>query len=135
MITGPSPKQMRKDDVDLHAQVDACNKETEAKEIAWLKTGPDKVFLYVKMPPNTHPNLAVRHFNPDENCTPRITTWVGTSIASQVEIGPRKLIGFQGHSGSYRRSVSCYIFGRRYTGWYFESSGDYCRLKLAKKQL
>lgn len=32
------------------------------------------------------------------------------------------------------QAVTCRIFGVLYHGWYMESSGDYCRLKKAKKQ-
>ena len=92
------------------------NLETERKEIEWLKTGPDNVFLYVKDDPW------------------RITTWLGTAVATHVTVGRSVYVG--GIAGRYarKRSVDCRIFGVRYTGWYYESAGDYCRLKKAKRQ-
>ena len=90
------------------------NRETERKEIEWLRTGPERVFLYVSENPW------------------RITTWLGTRVSTQESIGPKVYVGF-GHN-TYRRAVRCQIFGVLYHGWYMESSGSYCRLKRAKKQ-
>ena len=86
------------------------NRELEAKELEWLRTGPEKVFLYVRMPD-------------------AITTFLGTPVATHVVVGLRVRMGF---GGAYRRSVSCKIFGVRYVGWYMESSGSYCRLRRTK---
>ena len=94
----------------------AHNLAVEQAEIEWLKTHPDKVFLYVKLTPT----------NSD------IHTWLGTSVATHVWIGNRVSSGFGMHT--YRRAVTCQIFGVLYHGWYMESSGDYCRLKKAKRQ-
>lgn len=97
--------------------VSSYNKTIECAELAWLQTGPDKVFLYVA----------------GGNDKPwSITTWLGTVVSSYVRMGRRANVGFGYHS--YRRSVDCRIFGRRYVGWYYESSGSYCRLRLSKRQ-
>ena len=39
-----------------------------------------------------------------------------------------------GIAGPYarKRSVECQIYGVRYVGWYYETAGDYCRLRRAK---
>lgn len=97
------------------ADADAANRETERHEIEWLKTHPDKVFLYCKHDPKS------------------VHTWLGTSVATHVYLGPKVnggLFGFR----SYKRSVDCRIFGVRYVGWFYESAGDYCRLRKAKGQ-
>lgn len=98
------------------SEVDAYNRSVESQEIARLKTHPAHVFLYVRQ---SGTNWQIR-------------TWLGTVLDSHVHIGPRRYIGF-GH-GTYRRPVTCCIFGALYHGWYMESSGDYCRLRKAKRQ-
>lgn len=110
---------------------DRYNIELEAKEIAWLKTDPDKVFLYVKHP--------AKHYDGLGNVPPidvdyawKVTTWLGTVVCSYAHVGQRKVMGFGFHS--YRRAISAVIFGTLYHGWYFESSGSYCRLTKAKNQ-
>ena len=60
--------------------VDAHNREQEQQEIAHLKTGPDRVFLYVK-----HAN-ALKDFT--------ITTWLGTRVGSDEHFGPCVYTGF-----------------------------------------
>lgn len=97
------------------------NKTLEAQEIAWLKSGPEKVMLYVRHP---------------EQEAWSITTWLGTVVSDGAVFGQRQVTGFQGYyrGGSYRRSVTCRIFDVKYHGWFYESSGDYCRLKRAKVQ-
>src|SRR3954468_22682409 len=97
------------------SDVDARNCQTELRQIRQLKEEhPKRLFLYVKNGQTGY----------------EITTWPGTVVSSSVRMGDRSYTGF-GHN-TYRRSVRCVIFGVRYTGWYFESSGDYCRLKRAK---
>lgn len=102
--------------------VEAYNKEQEAAEIAWLKSAPNKCFLYV------HDGVNVG--NGHAPCW--ITTWLGTRVSDSESFGGRVRVGFGFHS--YRRSVDCRIFGTRYVGWYMESSGSYCRLRKAKVQ-
>lgn len=107
------------------------NKEQETAEIAWLKTGPPNVFLYVK-----HGAITGSAWDswalPGGATRIAINTWLGTSVGTHVYIGPRRNVGFGFHT--YRRAVSCRIFGIQYHGWYMESSGQYCRLRRAKVQ-
>jgi len=107
--------------IDLDAaKVADHNKEIESAELAWLATGPDKVFLYVRDADHS----LLRPYT--------ITTFLGTVVSTgYVGVGPRSRVGF-GHN-TYRRSVSCLIFGRKYRGWYMESSGDYCWLTRSKR--
>lgn len=100
--------------------VTAHNLATEAAEIEWLKTHPDKVFLYVGTIQSPFGREAWT-----------IHTWMGTILDPDAWIGPRRNVGFGYHT--YRRAVRCHIFGVQYCGWYMESSGDYCRLKRSKK--
>ena len=104
-----------------------ANRETERKEIEWLKTAPDKVFLYVNLPYT---------YWKDEygwNGLVEIGTWLGTRLnEGPAYLGPSRGSGFGDWTS--RRAVSCRIFGTLYHGWYMESSGDYCRLRKAKKQ-
>ena len=95
--------------------VDAHNKQLEAQEIERLKTAPEKVFLYVKV---------LEHGRAD------IHTWNGT-VVGNAELGPKRQFRCFGPFPSIRRSVTVCLFGKWYHGWYFESSGDYCRLKRA----
>ena len=105
-------------DIDA-AKVAEHNKKLEATELAWLKTGPDKVSLYVQ-----------DCYSVLESTKPTITTFLGTIICTAV-LGPKRYIGFG--RNTYRRSVSCVMFGHQYHGWYMESSGDYCRLTRSKR--
>ncbi len=94
------------------------NKETERKEIEWLRTGPDNVFLYVRM-----------------GDSPAITTWLGTVLSTQgLLIGPSVLVGGIAGPHARKRSIDTHLFGVRYVGWYYESAGDYCRLRKSKRQ-
>lgn len=104
------------------SDTDTRNRETEAREIEWLKTAPEKVFLYAHLP----------YAKQNSGAHAEIRTWLGTSVATDVCMDQRRYMGF-GHN-TYRRAVTCRIFGVLYHGWYFESSGDYCRLKKAKRQ-
>lgn len=94
------------------------NAGVEAREIASFKTGPERLFLYVKR----------------DGLDYTICTWLGTVVSDRAScaVGQRVQVGFGYHT--YRRSVDCVIFGTRYVGWYMESSGDYCRLRKAKRQ-
>lgn len=140
---------------DVPGTVEDRNRETERQEIEWLKTAPARVFLYVG-----HDQVlrsccraagklnAVRCPVCESVITdsPRgyvITTWLGTVLGTHVAIGQRRIMGFHAMPGrtnnpwfgkSYRRAVSCRLFGVLYHGWYFESSGSYCRLKKATVQ-
>jgi hypothetical protein len=106
---------------DSIQDADAHNRELERAEIEMLKQHPDKLFLYVKHGTDGYPHS--------------ITTWLGTVVNDFGRQTP--VFGNKVHVGfgySYRRSVDCVIFGVRYVGWYFESSGSYCRLRKAKNQ-
>lgn len=113
------------------SEVDTYNKGVEQREIAWLKTAPERLFLYVEHPSEPPENPTQNQLQ-DHAHGWKITTGLGTSIATYVGVGPRVKSGFGYHT--YRRSVSCRIFGVQYHGWYYESSGSYCRLKKAKRQ-
>ena len=114
------------------ADVDAYNRAQEQAELAWLRTAPDKVFAYAHLPAYVTASMACGPYTATELDRPAITTWPGTSIATHVCIGPRRYIGFD--RWTYRRAVTCRIYGVRYYGWYMESSGSYCRLRKAKGQ-
>lgn len=113
------------------------NKRVDAEMIEWLKTGPDRVLLYVYIGEKRDPNRlgsrltngGMSRANGDDI---QVRTWLGTRVSTHEYIGPRVNVGFD--RWTYRRSVSCRLFGVLYHGWYMESSGDYCRLKKAKRQ-
>jgi len=114
--------------VPLSAQdADTYNRLVEAQELAHLKTGPEHAFLYVEL---VHSAVQMEP-TPWLNCRGVVHTWTGFDLDTCASVGPRRYVGF---GGAYRRAVSCRIFGTLYHGWYFESSGDYCRLKRAKRQ-
>lgn len=111
------------------SDVGAHNKELERAEIEMMKTHPERLFLYVHHSKNHLPKtIRARHAGIPFS----ITTWLGTQVSESAIFGPRVNVGFGFHT--YRRSVDCVIFGARYVGWYFESSGQYCRLRKAKRQ-
>ena len=110
--------------------VPAHNRELEAREIAWLRTAPQSLFLYVKHPLHTTKYDADLRASDLFAC--EITTWLGTVVSESARMGMRARVGFGFHT--YRRSIDCRIFGTRYVGWYMESSGNYCRLQKAKRQ-
>lgn len=99
--------------------IEARNRETEAREIEALKAHPERAFLYASHDPSPKDR-------PTSNNT--LQTWMGTTVSSWCYCGPRVYDNF----GGYRRSVRAVIFGRNYYGWYYESSGQYCRLKRCK---
>lgn len=105
--------------VDI-ADVETHNQRLEREQLAELQTHPERAFLYVK-----HGELS----GFSSPCT--VTTWPGTQVG-QGTLGPRAYVGFD--RWTYRRAISVRIFGTLYHGWYMESSGDYCRLKKAKRQ-
>jgi hypothetical protein len=99
---------------------DARNRATERAEIEHLKTGPERAFLYVRHVPDAW----AKHHSPCQ-----IITWMGTVLDARAEMGPRVPIGSMAVFVAYKRAVRCVLFGRAYYGWYYESSGEYCRLK------
>jgi hypothetical protein len=113
--------------------IEAHNKALEAREIAYIKTGPAKLHLYVQEPTKyyTGPGMC-KPIDPDYNW--KVTTWPGTIIGPCAHMGPAyKTPGFGGWP-SKRRALSVVIFGILYHGTYYESSGNYCRLTRAKVQ-
>lgn len=130
---GPSGIITDIDGVPLSAEdAPAFNAELERQEIALLKTFPERVVLYVKAP---SVNLLRASMEPLE-LRWSIATWTGTVVASgsHVYVGQKREFSCFGPFPSTRRPVTARIFGTLYHGWYFESSGDYCRLKKAKRQ-
>lgn len=103
------------------------NKECERKELEWIESKPEKIFAYVKVLEDRFPEDECWY------CRAEIGTRMGKVISDPywTMIGPRRYVGF---GGSYRRAVDTRIGGVRYVGWWFESSGDYCRLRKAKRQ-
>lgn len=113
--------------------MDEQNKETERQEIAWLRSAPDKVFLYVHLDASYH---ALSFAERQQRCPlATVTTWPGTVVSDNaVRLGSARVFPAFGGFGSRRRAISVRLFGVLYHGWYFESSGDYCRLTKAKRQ-
>ena len=109
-------------------QVDAYNREQEARDLAALQDHPDKAFLYVKLAPQRQDMARVTYTN-QMTLSGSIQTWAGTVIDARTWFGPRRYIGY---NGAYRRAVTCTLFGVAYHGWFMESSGDYCRLTRSK---
>jgi hypothetical protein len=119
---GPSGSIKDVEGTPLEAKdADGYNKALEAQEIEWLKTGPERLFLYISRE------------EPKDGFTGMwtVTTWLGTKLA-YAAMGSKVQVGFGMHT--YRRAMSATIFGVLYHGWFYESSGDYCRLKRAKRQ-
>src|ERR1700723_935716 len=87
------------------------NKAVEASEIEALKAHPDKVFLYVKEYVSASKSEPIRY---------AVTTWLGTVVSADVQMGNRSRCGFG--FNTYRRAMSAWIFGTLYHGWYMESS-------------
>ncbi len=117
------------------------NAEVERAEIDAIKSGKlDRLFLYVKKVDTTeeHYQRALTQGYTPETTERRhwqahrwsIGTWLGTHLAWAIVGSPRRM----GFGWSTRRHVTVDLFGTLYHGWYYESSGDYCRLKRAKKQ-
>lgn len=117
--------------VPLEAKdAEAYNKSLEEQELAWLRTHPEKLVLYIKRPVKQLEGRTWNHIDPDYWW--QVTTWTGTVVCECAHVGPRRRMGF-GHY-SYRRAVTAVIYGCVYHGWYMESSGDYVRLRKGKGQ-
>src|SRR5262249_10837001 len=122
--------------IELETDAAEYNKELERQEIAWLKTAPEKVLLYVKAHEYGKDRLGTHLLNGAMSTANGdvidVHTWLGTRVSTHEWVGPRRSMGFGYHT--YRRAVCCKIFGVKYHGWWFESTGDYCRLKKARNQ-
>ncbi len=122
--------------VDVRPEdVDTYNRQLEASKLEWLKTGPEKCTLYIQRPDmecTQHIAGAIEHKG---NMYYGVGTWLGTRVGN-AWVGDRSISGFQGYyrGGTYRRPVTTRVFGTLYHGWWYESSGDYVRLKKAKRQ-
>ena len=114
---------------------EAYNKALEAKGLDWLRTGPDECFLYIQKPDMECTQHTASANERKGNMYWGVATWLGTRVGN-AWIGYRAISGFQGHrrGSTYRRPVTVRIFGVLYHGWWYESSGDYVRLKKAKHQ-
>lgn len=112
------------------SETDRQNKEIEAAEIEDIKKGPDRLFLYVGHKPMEGDPAKVYGVG-QEYWT--VQTWLGTFLGWAC-MGPKCQFPCFGRFPSVRRAVTVRIFGTLYHGWYFDSSGDYCRLKKAKRQ-
>lgn len=115
------------------------NRETERKELTWLQTGPDRAFLYVTMPvlardANNRPTCYATSQNGPEKERACIKTWMGTIVSSRTFIGHSVPVGGFADRYTTKRSIDCHIFGTHYVGWYYESAGNYCRLRKSKRQ-
>lgn len=111
------------------------NKQVEARELEWLKTGPEKVFLYVKAAGSNRVRFNRRGRSGERNQSHgpyTVHTWLGTVLDPQARIGSEVFSNLD--FWTHKRAITCTIFGVRYFGWFYESSGDYCRLKKAKHQ-
>lgn len=104
------------------------NKRIELEEIAHLHTAPNKVFAYVREAERTTYQIQNRIWPHQGHA---IITWLGTPIAENVSIHDRTTGGMFGYN-SYKYHVTCTIFGVKYNGWYYASSGNYCRLYKLK---
>jgi len=58
-----------------------------------------------------------------------IQTWDGVEIGRGRMTARRNFTSPGSWERQYRRWIDATIDGRKYRGWYCESSGDYCRLK------
>ena len=114
------------------SDVSAHNKQVETEELEWLRTAPDKCVLYVRLPKHVEPFASCGPNNATELNRPSVITWTGLSVGSHVYIGRRVQVGGIAGKWAYKRTVTCQLFGVRYHGWYYESAGDYCRLRKSK---
>jgi hypothetical protein len=109
--------------VDLRPyQVDAYNREQTERELAALQEPAcTRAMLYVTLDKGAVPSCGTYG---------RIHTWTGHELDARAHFSARRYIGFGYHT--YRRAVTCTLFGVAWHGWFMESSGDYCRLTRSK---
>lgn len=116
--------------------VETHNQRLEREQLAELQAHPERAFLYVEHHGFTdfHGKSSPKTFSTPEfpywSHTGAITLWTGAVLDPKAWIGELRRDNF----GGKRAAVDCTIFGVRYTGWYFYSAGNYCRLKRAKHQ-
>lgn len=100
------------------------NREHDAREVEALKRHPERVFLYVKIDQSRPVGMRL--------ASAKLITWMGTVVCERPHIGHSVAQWIGARFVGTKRSVEATIFGQRYYGWYYESSGGYCRLKRAK---
>ena len=95
----------------LQEEVDAKNQETSRQEVAeWIAKPPERYFAYVD----------VKRM--------KLTTWVGDILGS-IQLGR----SYRSSFGDWRRSITVQgTNGHTYHGTFYESAGDYCRIKRKK---
>ena len=81
---------------------------------------PERLFAYVKHNHGSDVSIGL---------------WTGKVISKTAELGLIGIFPCFGPFPSKRRAVRMLgLNGVQYVGWYYESSGDYCRLRKAKHQ-
>lgn len=115
--------------------IDAYNRQLEAQELEHIKSSPEKLVLYIQHPDKDCTQHTASAQENKGNMYYGVGTWLGTRVGN-AWVGDRSISGFQGYyrGGTYRRPVTTRVFGTLYHGWWYESSGDYVRLKKAKRQ-
>jgi hypothetical protein len=118
----------------LRASCETKNALTSRFEVlSWQANRPERYFAYVKVEMlecdrQTYRRPGMERLDPMRRCG-RITTWTGEELGSAV-IGP----SYRDNFGGMRRSI--WVKGNNgldYHGTYFESAGDYCRIKACKR--
>jgi hypothetical protein len=78
---------------------------------------------------NDPPARYFAYVNCQGNYPSYITTWTGEILGEVLSFGA----SYHSNMGDVRQNITVKaINGKRYTGTYFKSSGDYCRLKVMK---
>ena len=101
----------RKEDIPDHIKPsDVTNEQRSAVEVyEFVKTPPQRYLVYVKLAEN------------------RVTTWMGEELGTITEYTALYRSSF----GDTRRNIWIDgINGKKYFGTYYESAGDYARIKI-----
>lgn len=111
----------------MSAEVEAKNKETSRKEVAdWLANPPQQYFAYVKQVENTERiGCSLSTYFRGE-----LITWMGDKLGFIYGGRP-----YRDNMGATRISIDVVgTNGVLYYGTYYQSTGDYCRIKAYKNQ-
>lgn len=102
--------------LDTLADAQMSNEQRSQSEVReFIANPPAKYFLYIKL-------LIPGHYRAEA------TTWMGDLLGA-ARLGSR----YRSNMGDYRRAVTIRaVNGRTYVGTFFESAGDYARVRLAK---